>query len=204
MADLGASFASLGGLACVYLAMLAVGVLYALVILVGGGLGEGADASGLDGVGDVDAADALQGQFDLTHISPVTVAGFVTAFGAFGMLALSLFELSAPASLVWATLGGLLVGVASHFAFYTFLIRPQGSSEVTRRDVVGSRAEVTTPIPESGLGEVALVAQGARMTFGARSADGAPIARGSAVVIEDQLGSLVVVRPADAVGPAVG
>ena len=184
-----------GGLSCVYFAMLAVGVLYSLVILIGGGLAEGAgDMGDVDFGGDVDVGDALQGQVDLTHISPVTIAGFVTAFGAFGILAQNLFNVADPLSLVWATVGGVLVGLVSHLVFYFVFIKPQGSSEVTRRDIVGARGEVITPIPAGGVGEIAVVAQGARMTLSARSVDDKPIRRGAMVIVDDRVGSVALVR----------
>jgi len=186
-----------GGLTCVYFALVTVGVVYALVILIGGGLGDGADA-GLGGDFDVGGADSLQGSVDVTHVSPVTIAGFVTAFGAFGIIALGLAGASAPASLLWASIGGLVVGLASHLAFIYFFIKPQGSSEVTRQDVIGAPAEVITPIPSGGLGEVAFVAQGGRVTMSARGLGGAAIDRGCLVRIQEQVGSTVVVAPVDA------
>lgn len=195
MTDILAELSGTSGLSCVYLSMLAVGVLYALVILVGGGLGEGGPEIADVHVGtDVHLGDALQGEVDLTHISPVTIAGFVTAFGAFGILAQNLFGVAGVASLLWASAGGLLVGVISHVAFYYFFIKPQGSSEVTARDVIGARGEVITPIPPGSVGEVAFEAQGARVTMGARAVDGSAIRRGAMVVIEDKVGSVALVR----------
>ena len=130
-------------------------------------------------------------------------AGFVTAFGAFGTLALNLFSTSARSSLLWAALGGLVVGLASHLVFYYAFIKPQGSSEMTIRDVLGARAEVITPIPAGGLGEIAFVAQGARVTMSARSADGGALARGVTVLVDDRVGSVAIVRSAGDPAPTV-
>ena len=96
----------------------------------------------------------------MPSLSPITIASFVTAFGAFGLIALGLFNASTRASLAWAAVGGLIVAVIAHFAFGYFLIAPQGSSEVRLRDIVGSEAEVITPIPADSVGEIAFVAQG--------------------------------------------
>ena len=52
-----------------------------------------------------------------------------------------------------------------------------------------------TPIPASGVGEVALVAQGGRLTYTARSGTGQAIPRGTAVVVEKVVGGVAVVRP---------
>jgi hypothetical protein len=194
MADLATTLTG-GGLGCVYFALLLIGILYALVILVTGGTDDATGAADLGGDVDVAGPDTLQGAIDVTHVSPVTIAGFVTAFGAFGIISQSLFHASPGMSLVWATLGGLIVGVASHVAFIYLLLKPQGSSEVTRGDIVGARAEVITPIPAGNVGEVALVAQGARVTMTARAADGGGVARGTVVAIVEQVGNVVLVEP---------
>jgi membrane-bound ClpP family serine protease len=127
-------------------------------------------------------------------LSPVTVASFVTAFGAFGLIGLGLFNATAPWSLAWAVGGGVVMAVIAHFAFGYFLIAPQGSSEVRQKDIVGAIGEVITPIPADSVGEVAFVAQGARVTYPARSAAGTPIARGTTVIIEQTVGGVLLVR----------
>ena len=181
-------------------ALLGIGVIYAVVILIGGGLSNLHLPGGIDF--HVDGHDVhLGGDIDvgsevkIPSLSPVTIASFVTAFGAFGLIALGLFDTSAQWSLAWVAGGGLVVAVIAHFAFGYFLIAPQGSSEVKLRDIVGAVAEVITPIPADSVGEVAFVAQGGRMTYTAKSATGTLIARGTTVVIEKVVGGVAVVRP---------
>ena len=191
------------GLTLLYLALLGIGIIYAVIILIGGALHD-IHLPGLDlEVGgheigpvhlDVDAG-ASHPETQVPSLSPITVASFVTAFGAFGLIALGLFNVSAQWSLAWAAGGGLVVAVIAHFAFGYFLIAPQGSSEVKLKDIVGAVAEVITPIPADSVGEVAFVAQGGRITYTAKSASGMPIARGITVVIEKVVGGVAVVRP---------
>jgi hypothetical protein len=186
------TLAALSGLQCVYLALLAVGFLYSLVILIGGelhALGD-IDVPGVDVGGSV-----LHGDVSVASLSPVTLSGFVTAFGAFGLIGMGLFDATGPESLVWASVGGVFVGVASHLAFIYVFIKPQGSSEVTNADLIGATGEVITAVPEGRVGEVALVAQGARFTMSARSVDGAPLARGTIVRVEEVLGNVALVKP---------
>jgi membrane protein implicated in regulation of membrane protease activity len=193
------------GLTLLYLALLGIGVVYAIIILVGGALHDihlpGVDLHvGGHEIGPVHVevgADAGQPEVNVPSLSPVTIASFVTAFGGFGLIAIGVFNVSTQWSLAWAAGGGLIVAVIAHFAFGYFLIAPQGSSEVRLRDIVGAVAEVTTPIPSSSVGEVAFVAQGGRMTYTAKSATGAPIARGTTVMIEKVVGGVAVVRPQD-------
>jgi membrane protein implicated in regulation of membrane protease activity len=180
----------------VYLVLLGAGVVYAVFILIGGGLSN-LDIPGVDlPGGDVDlGGDVTTPEVKIPSLSPVTIASFITAFGAFGLISLGLFSASGPASLIWALVGGLAVAGLAHFAFTYFLIRPQGSSDVKMADIVGSVADVTAPIPAHSVGEIAFVAQGGRVTYTARSAAGLPIARGTTVVIEKVVGGVAIVRP---------
>ena len=191
------------GLTLLYLALLGIGILYAVIILIGGALHD-IHLPGLDlQVGgheigpvhlDVDAG-ASHPETQVPSLSPITVASFVTAFGAFGLIATGLFEVTARASLLWAAAGGVIVAVIAHFAFGYFLIAPQGSSEVRMKDIVGAVGEVITPIPADSVGEIAFVAQGGRVTYTAKSAGGSPIERGTTVLIEKVVGGVAVVRP---------
>jgi membrane protein implicated in regulation of membrane protease activity len=171
-----------------YFATFGVGLVWAIVTAVLGGLGDV----------DVPAGDfeADLGDFDgLSAISPITIATFITGFGATGIITKQLFGVSSPISLLWATGGGLLLA-AVMFVFYSrFLIGSQGSSELRIGQLVGKVAEVTAPIPADSTGEIALVAQGARVTYPARSSHGQPIGRGVLVTIEQMIGGVALVAP---------
>lgn len=180
-------------------ALLGIGVIYAIVILIGGSLGEVHLPHGFDfhlGQHDIHVGSEVNsGEVGLPSLSPVTIASFVTAFGAFGLIAQGLFDASTIWSLAAAATGGLIAAIIAHFAFGYFLIKPQGSSEVTIKDIVGAVAEVITPIPANSVGEVAFVAQGGRVTYPAKSATGKTINRNTTVVIERIVGGVVLVRP---------
>ncbi len=178
------------GLTVIYLVLLGIGVVYAVIILIGGGLGD----IDLPGVPEIEiGADGSQG--GMGALSPVAIASFVTAFGAFGLIALGLFNVAPAWSLAWAGGGGLVTAALAHLAFTYFLLKPQGSSEVRTQDIVGAVGEVTTPIPPDSVGEVAFVAQGGRVRYPAKSAAGVAIARGTTVTIEKLVSGVVVVRP---------
>jgi membrane protein implicated in regulation of membrane protease activity len=182
-------FANTIGLSILYLVLLGIGIIFAALVLIGGL--DGIDLPGLpDFHIGVEGADGGAGS-----LSPVAIASFVTAFGAFGLLSLGLFNATQPWSLAWAIGGGIIVAALAHFAFSYFLIRPQGSSEVRTQDIVGAVAEVTAPIPADSVGSVTFVAQGGRVSYPAKSADGVAIARGVTVVVEKATGGVLVVRP---------
>jgi hypothetical protein len=189
--------AGTSGLDCAYFLTFSVGLLWAIVIVATGGLGgdvdvPDADVGGFD-IGDADAFDV--GSVEVSPISPITIAAFITAFGAFGIIARQMFSVSAPVSLVIATAGGLLLA-GFMFLFYSrYLIGSQGSSEVRVRQLVGLTAEVIAPIPQDGIGEIAVVAQGSRVTYPARSSQGTGINRGTLVEIDQMLGTQALVSP---------
>jgi hypothetical protein len=204
------------GLTIIYLALLSVGVLYAMVMLLGGAAHSfhlpGLHLPGVDlhvgghdipiHIDTVHADTGAGADFTVDHpkvglpsLSPITVSSFVTAFGGCGLIALGLLNTTPAWSLAWATGGGLVLAIIAHFAFGYLLLGPQGSSNVQRSDILGAVGQVTTPIPVDSLGEVAFIAQGGRISAPAKSATGAAIARGTTVVIEQFVSGVVVVRP---------
>jgi hypothetical protein len=186
----------MAGLDCAYFLSFGMGLVWAIFIVVTGGLGQGeapdVNLPHLD-IGGAHAFDA--GSVEVSPISPITIATFITAFGAVGIITRQLFEVPAAFSLVWAVLGGLLLAGVMFLFYSRFLIGSQGSSEVRVSQLAGLTAEVIAPIPQGGVGEIALVAQGARVTYPARSSQGAAIPRGALVVIEQMLGTQALVSP---------
>ena len=185
-----------------YLVLLILGLIYALFLLISGQVGGHDFDGGADlhvdtdihiGVGDHGAgADSQHG---ISPISPLTIATFITAFGATGLVATSLFSASGRGSLVWATLGGVVFSALTYVGFTYLFIKPQGSSEVRIAELAGKKAEVITPIPLGGIGEIAFIAQGGRVTYSARNKKGLEIARGTTVTIESIVGGIAYVEP---------
>lgn len=190
---------STAGLDCAYFLSFGIGLVWAVFIVVTGGLGGDVDIPNLDtpdfDIGDVDAFDI--GSVDVSPISPITISTFITAFGAVGIIVRQLFDVSAAFSLLWSTAGGLLLASAMFLFYSRFLIGSQGSSEVRVSQLVGLTAEVVAPISRGGIGEIAVVAQGSRVTYPARSSQGAAIKRGTLVVIDQMLGTQALVSPKD-------
>jgi hypothetical protein len=201
------------GITILFATFLGIGIIYAVFILIGAGLHDihlpGLHIPGFDmhvdghaiGVGhDINVGHADTGGGDgssvkVPSLSPITVASFVTAFGAFGLIALGLFDSTTRASLVWAAGGGFVVALIAHFAFGYFLIAPQGSSGVMLKNFPGMLAEVITPIPVGSVGEIALVSQGGRVTYTAKSSTDEAIPRGTTVMIENVIGGVAMVHP---------
>ena len=184
-----------GALDCAYFLLFGMGVVWAIFAAVSGGLGGDADVDAPDlDIGDVDIDAFDVGSVEVSPISPITVSSFITAFGAFGVISRQLFGASGPISLLAATASGLVVAGAMFLFYSRFLIGSQGSSEVR---VSRLTAQVVTPIAADGIGEIAIVAQGSRVTYPARSSQGIAIKRGSLVVIDQMMGSQALVSPKD-------
>jgi membrane protein implicated in regulation of membrane protease activity len=168
-----------------YLFLLVVGVLYALFSLLAGmDFDLPFDIPGMDG-----AADA-----GLAHISPISIAAFITAFGAIGIIATRGLGLDATTSIIYAVVGSILVALVAHAVFYFIFVAPQASSAVKQGDLIGLTAEVTAPIPATSVGEITYVAMGSRQTAQARSTNGEAIPRGATVVVESITGTVLNVR----------
>ncbi|HTV02699.1 MAG TPA: NfeD family protein [Luteitalea sp.] len=148
-------------------------------------MGQGFDGDG----GDAD------GGFHFPLFSPLSLATFLGATGALGLLATHGLHLSNPASVAVALIGSLLFTYVASYAAWRVLVSSTGTQTVRERDLLGATAEVLTPIPEGGLGEVVALVRGQRHTAPARTADGAALSRGAIVIVERVAGVTLIVRP---------
>jgi membrane protein implicated in regulation of membrane protease activity len=194
---------------CVYFLMLLAGIIWAALVLIGGAV-AGADlpdldldVSSLDLPGDVDlsgidfhvdqAVSFDHGSVEVSPLSPITIASFVTSFGGLGLISTQLLGIPEPLSLVVAGAGAGLIAGGMFLLYSRVLIAGQGSSEILLGQFRGKQAEVITPIPEQGLGQIAVISRGTRSTWAARSLGGEPIPRGSIVTIQAVTGNTVIV-----------
>jgi len=199
---------NLDTLSCVYFGMFLLGVGYAIFIVVTGGLGNmdmpnvDIDVSQIDLPGDVGGPEIPAAGFDapdiqVSPLSPVTIATFVTTFGGIGVLAVQLFGVDARWSLLWATVGAFLLSGLVYLFYSQVLVRSQASSEIRRGELIGVQAEVTVPIGETAMGQVTYVTKSGRMSSMARSIDNTAIPRGTFVQIMRLVGQVALVRPID-------
>lgn len=195
-----------------YWICLMVGILYTVLsLLLGGiadvaghiGVGLGAGhgdfshdygVDGHSGHGEASGMHTDGGQVIFSPFSPLVVAFFLTCFGASGILLGRIFQLQliigmciavcAAAALAWA-----FISLGNHY-----LGGMQVSSEVRLSTLLGTEAEVTVAIPETGIGEIAYIAMGGRTVGPARSEDMVPIARFATVRIARIVGNIFFVR----------
>ncbi len=185
----------------VYAAALLIGLVYAIFLLlfqgIGDALGDLDFSPGVDAdMGDISLIDA-DGASEATGVSMLAVASFISSFGAFGLISATLFDAGTVVSLIFALTGGVLVGIAAQ-GFFLYILSPTISSEVRQARLVGQVAEITTPIPVNGVGQIAFVAQGSRVTYSARATDEqTAFERGTPVRIERIVGGMAYVSEID-------
>jgi membrane protein implicated in regulation of membrane protease activity len=195
---------SLGPLGWAYLACLLAGVCYGffagLFSVVGGHFGG--DHGGGDSVGHTDAEVDQMGHepgtvdsgVHMTPFNPVVVAIFLVSFGGTGLAAMQLFGWDLG-SLAVAAPSGFVMGAVTFALFEKIFSVTQGSSEPSQQELIGKEAELITPIPQAGLGEIAYSRRGSRFTAAARSESGGPVAKHTVVVITRIVGNMYYVKP---------
>jgi membrane protein implicated in regulation of membrane protease activity len=183
----------------VYLIFFFLGLIYAIIAgIFSHVLDLGGDHDLGDIGGGVDTADLSgAGMPTFSPINSVTLATFVTTFGAAGLI----WNYFKPGTAGWfpglfvAFLAAFLVAIAVFYLFYKVFSVTQSSSEARVADLPGSIAEVTAPIPENGIGEIAYIQKGTRLNAPAKSEDGRPIPAHASVTITRVSGSVLIVAP---------
>jgi len=187
----------------IYIACLALGLLFTIISAAAGHLFGGHDGGPDVGTGGhAEAGYDHSGVPGVSFFSPTVLSCFVTAFGACGIIlsrikATDHVWISAPIS---AVAGFLMAGLA--FLLFNWMFKQtQSSSESRIGTVTGLTASIVTPIPENGVGEIAYVQSGARYTAPARTENGTPIAAGKAVRITRIVGTQFYVETLSASAP---
>ena len=137
----------------------------------------------------------VEGSVHFSPLSPVSLAMFVTTFGGIGLL---LKKLGYPAivHIPAGAFSGIVVGGLIAYLFFKIMQATQGSSQPRPGEEIGVDAEVTVPIPNNGLGEIAYVLRGSRFTHPARTVDGKELPARIPVKIVKQVGNIYHVQKA--------
>jgi len=168
----------------IYGICLVVGLTFTIISVLAGHFFGGHDTHVAGSGGHAEAGADTSDQPGISVFSPTIMAAFVTSFGGFGLI-FTQFEktrnaiISAPLSLLggFAVAGMLLMFLRAVFS------HSQSSSESRVAALAGTTANVITPIPENGVGEIAYVVGGTRYTAPARAENGVAVANGATVKI---------------------
>jgi membrane protein implicated in regulation of membrane protease activity len=186
-----------------YVALCLIGCGYVLAsVLMGHGTdvaaggGHVADPSvdyGAGGHGEAHASDVAHAEFHFPLFSPLALATLFASLGAWGLIAKHGFDVTDGQSLAIALPAALGTAYAVTYVTFKLIQSSQGTTAIRNADIVGARAEVITPIPAGGMGEVAALVGGQRFTAPAREAKGGAVARGTFVKVMQSVGSTLVV-----------
>jgi len=147
-------------------------------------------------LGDSGDSGGAVGESTPSPLSSRVLFVFATAFGGFGFIGTAL-GMPVWGSSLMAIVGGLAVAGGTFFLIVLPMARQQGSTDVHREDLDGLYGNVTSEIPEGGLGRVTVIAptSKARVALAARSHNGARIPFGTAVVVNSAGPGVAVVTP---------
>lgn len=196
----------------VFLICMLLGLGYSLLQMVLGGGHGGGIFGGLDV--DVGNVDIGFGGHDIVDVQDVhlhgggatdagagpsvfnmlTVSNFLASFGAIGLIARIGFQASPLVSILVTTPISLSIAYSIFWFLYRFLFSQQGSSIVSHSNIQGLTAEVITPVPADGYGEIAYILQNSRMTSPAKSLNKKPIGKGELVLIVSMAGNTAFVK----------
>jgi membrane protein implicated in regulation of membrane protease activity len=143
--------------------------------------------------GQMDTA-ADEGFASYSPLSPLSVMGFLCAFGAAGLLG-SVYVAAPWLSLLIAAGGGIVMAVLLWLLIGKLLYSMQGSSEAHAADMLGLEAEVLTPVEKDMSGEIAYILDGTRYTAPARLMGEGRIEQHASVRIRRVEGNTVYVEP---------
>lgn len=174
----------------IYLICLVVGLTFTLVSVLVGHFFGGHDAHVAGSGGNAEAGADTSDMPGLSIFSPTIICSFITSFGGFGLI-FSQFHTTSK-TVVSAPLAALcsLVVAGGLYKFLSVVFRnTQSSSESHVGRLAGTEANVISPIPAGGVGEIAYVVGGSRYTAAARVENGQAVAVGKPVKITRIVGT---------------
>jgi membrane protein implicated in regulation of membrane protease activity len=181
-------------LVCFFLG-LGFAVLSALLSgLFGGHVSAHADAGGFHADGGLHA-DGHEG-VHYSPLSPVTIAMFISTFGGTGILLKRFVDARTLFHLPLAGVAAVAVAGLVSYIFFRILSATQSTSQPRPEEAIGLEAEITVPIPNNGLGEIAYTVRGTRLTNPAQSTDGKELPARLTVRIVKQVGNTYIVEKA--------
>jgi hypothetical protein len=146
---------------------------------VGGGHGAAHGPAATQAHGAVHATHSAS----LSPFNPPSIAAFLAWFGGTGYLLTRFSALWVGLALLLAVLAGLIGGSIIFLFLTRILMSDQEFLNPADFEMVGVLGKLSMPIREGGTGELIYSQMGTRRVCGARSDDGAVLAKGAEVVV---------------------
>jgi hypothetical protein len=116
-------------------------------------------------------------------LMPIVIGTYLIGFGLNGLILRVLFHLPSKESFIAAQVSSIAISTVVLVIAKKFL--SDSAAELKGSALYGMVAHVSLAIPETGIGAIAYVQDGKRVTMPARSRTGISITKGSQVVIVD-------------------
>lgn len=116
-------------------------------------------------------------------LMPIVIGTYLIGFGLNGLILRVLFHLPSKESFIAAQVSSIAISTVVLVIAKKFL--SDSAAELKGAALYGMVAHVSLAIPDSGIGAIAYVQDGKRVTMPARSRTGISITKGSQVVIVD-------------------
>lgn len=162
----------------VYIGCLTFGVLYTVLSVVLGSHGFEHGGIGHGALHGQDADDVP------SPLNPVVIASAIAAFGAAGIVSKAGFGMGELASAAFSAFCAAAVGTAVFFGIVKFLYQAKANTHFSGENLINSEAEVLTPIPVQGVGEIVYSMNGMRNSLPAMSKNNEFLGRGETVIIQ--------------------
>ncbi len=124
-----------------------------------------------------------------------TIAAFLAWFGGTGYLLEHYYHVWAVIAIGVATFSGLGAAAAVFWFLAKVLLADEVPLDPADYDMIGVLGRITIPIRPGGTGELVYSQDGTRHVSGARSEDGAAVAKGSEVIVTRYEKGIAFVRP---------
>ena len=132
--------------------------------------------------GGSDSAEGEQGS-SVSPLNPPVIAAFLAWFGGTGYLLTRFSAVWVGMGLLLSVISGLVGGGIIFFFISKVLISDEECLDPADFEMVGVLGKLSMPIRQGGTGELIYSQMGTRRVCGARSDNGAPIAKGTEVVV---------------------
>jgi membrane protein implicated in regulation of membrane protease activity len=123
------------------------------------------------------------GGIELPWFNFGTLAAFLAWFGGTGYLLQHYYSVWFVVTLAVSILSGIGAAAVVFWFLAKVLMRREASLDPADYDMIGVLGKLSNPIRAGGTGELVYSQEGTRRVAGARSEDGAPIPKGSEVMV---------------------
>jgi membrane protein implicated in regulation of membrane protease activity len=132
---------------------------------------------------------------DLPWFNFGTLAAFLAWFGGTGYLLQHYYSVWFVVTLTVSILSGIGASAVVFWFLAKVLMRREAALDPADYDMVGVLGKLSNSIRQGGTGELIYSQEGTRHVTGARSDDGAPIPKGSEVIVTRYEKGIAYVRP---------